>query len=160
MECLKTLVVLDPPIIQANSQWLWKKKKCLCAVFAAWKLILKNWRKILELVIRWRCRKKGRTGRFRTSNKTDRYNYKRPSFVILKNVNRNENFGILSGYGKFNYLLLLAILPAGCASIYSSTSMSYVLPSAECDLSLTLFDKGLLNSMPFAGTVLKNIPKL
>ncbi|XP_043269117.1 synaptic vesicle glycoprotein 2B-like isoform X2 [Venturia canescens] len=59
----------------------------------------------------------------------------------------------LTGYGRFNYLLLLAILPAGCASIYSSTSMSYVLSSAECDLSLTLFDKGLLNSMPFAGMI-------
>ncbi|XP_011300580.1 synaptic vesicle glycoprotein 2B isoform X2 [Fopius arisanus] len=59
----------------------------------------------------------------------------------------------LTGYGKFNYLLLLAILPAGWASIYGSTSMSYVLPSAECDLSLTMFDKGLLNSMPFAGMI-------
>ncbi|KAK0095031.1 hypothetical protein PV326_009372, partial [Microctonus aethiopoides] len=59
----------------------------------------------------------------------------------------------LTGYGKFNYLLLLAILPAGWASIYGSTSMSYILPSAECDLSLTLFDKGLLNSMPFAGMI-------
>ncbi|XP_034948242.1 synaptic vesicle glycoprotein 2B-like isoform X2 [Chelonus insularis] len=59
----------------------------------------------------------------------------------------------LTGYGKFNYLLLLAILPAGWASIYGSTSMSYILPSAECDLNLTLFDKGLLNSMPFAGMI-------
>ncbi|XP_044018646.1 synaptic vesicle glycoprotein 2B-like isoform X2 [Aphidius gifuensis] len=58
-----------------------------------------------------------------------------------------------AGYGKFNYLLLLAIVPAGWASIYGSTSMSYVLPSAQCDLSLTLFDKGLLNSMIFAGMI-------
>jgi hypothetical protein len=60
----------------------------------------------------------------------------------------------LPGYGKFNYLLLLAILPASFSSIFSSSSMSYVLPSAECDLQLTMFDKGLLNSMSFAGGIL------
>ncbi|OAD61788.1 Synaptic vesicle glycoprotein 2C, partial [Eufriesea mexicana] len=56
-----------------------------------------------------------------------------------------------TGYGKFNYLLLLAVLPASFSSIFSSSAMSYVLPSAECDLGLTMFDKGLLNSMTFAG---------
>ncbi|XP_014297516.1 synaptic vesicle glycoprotein 2B isoform X1 [Microplitis demolitor] len=59
----------------------------------------------------------------------------------------------LAGYGKFNYLLLLAILPAAWACIFDSSSMPYALPSAECDLNLTLFDKGLLNSMPFAGMI-------
>ncbi|XP_047348212.1 synaptic vesicle glycoprotein 2B-like isoform X3 [Vespa velutina] len=61
-----------------------------------------------------------------------------------------------SGYGKFNYLLLLAVLPASCASIFSSSSTAYVLPSAECDLELTMFDKGLLNSMSFAGMISTN----
>ncbi|CAD1469208.1 unnamed protein product, partial [Heterotrigona itama] len=56
-------------------------------------------------------------------------------------------------YGKFNYLLLLAVLPASFSSIFSSSAMSYVLPSAECDLNLTMFDKGLLNSMTFAGGI-------
>lgn len=60
---------------------------------------------------------------------------------------------ISSGYGKFNYLLLLAVLPASFSSIFSSSAMSYVLPSAECDLGLTMFDKGLLNSMTFAGMI-------
>ncbi|XP_033319766.1 synaptic vesicle glycoprotein 2C-like isoform X2 [Bombus bifarius] len=58
-----------------------------------------------------------------------------------------------AGYGKFNYLLLLAVLPASFSSIFSSSAMSYVLPSAECDLRLTMFDKGLLNSMTFAGMI-------
>lgn len=58
-----------------------------------------------------------------------------------------------TGYGKFNYLLLLAVLPASFSSIFSSSTMSYVLPSAECDLQLTMFDKGLLNSMAFAGSI-------
>ncbi|KOX69091.1 Synaptic vesicle glycoprotein 2C [Melipona quadrifasciata] len=60
---------------------------------------------------------------------------------------------IHSGYGKFNYLLLLAVLPASFSSIFSSSAISYVLPSAECDLNLTMFDKGLLNSMAFAGMI-------
>ncbi|XP_011067729.1 PREDICTED: synaptic vesicle glycoprotein 2B-like isoform X1 [Acromyrmex echinatior] len=60
---------------------------------------------------------------------------------------------IATGYGKFNYLLLLAVLPASFSSIFSSSAMSYVLPSAECDLQLTMFDKGLLNSMAFAGMI-------
>ncbi|XP_034181240.2 synaptic vesicle glycoprotein 2B isoform X1 [Osmia lignaria lignaria] len=60
---------------------------------------------------------------------------------------------ISSGYGKFNYLLLLAVLPASFSSIFSSSAMSYVLPSAECDLGLTMFHKGLLNSMTFAGMI-------
>ncbi|KAH0955379.1 hypothetical protein HN011_005460 [Eciton burchellii] len=60
---------------------------------------------------------------------------------------------VTAGYGKFNYLLLLAILPASLASIFSSSAMSYVLPSAECDLKLTMFDKGLLNSMTFVGMI-------
>lgn len=58
-----------------------------------------------------------------------------------------------SGYGKFNYLLLLAVLPASFSSIFSSSAMSYVLPAAECDLGLSMFDKGLLNSMTFAGMI-------
>ncbi|XP_076644721.1 synaptic vesicle glycoprotein 2B isoform X2 [Halictus rubicundus] len=60
---------------------------------------------------------------------------------------------INSGYGKFNYLLLLALLPASFSSIFSSSAISYVLPSAQCDLGLTMFDKGLLNSMTFAGMI-------
>lgn len=60
---------------------------------------------------------------------------------------------INSGYGRFNYLLLLAVLPASFSSIFSSSAISYVLPSAECDLGLTMFDKGLLNSMTFAGGI-------
>nr|XP_012141523.1 PREDICTED: synaptic vesicle glycoprotein 2C-like isoform X1 [Megachile rotundata] len=60
---------------------------------------------------------------------------------------------ISTGYGKFNYLLLLAVLPASFSSIFSSSAMSYVLPSAECDLGLTMFHKGLLNSMTFAGMI-------
>ncbi|XP_048512483.1 synaptic vesicle glycoprotein 2B-like isoform X2 [Athalia rosae] len=56
-----------------------------------------------------------------------------------------------TGYGLFNFLLLLAILPGGWACIFDTTTMAYILPSAECDLKLTLFDKGVLNAAIFAG---------
>ncbi|XP_046593937.1 synaptic vesicle glycoprotein 2A isoform X1 [Neodiprion lecontei] len=56
-----------------------------------------------------------------------------------------------TGYGLFNYLLLLAALPGGFASVFDSTTMSYVLPSAECDLRLTLFHKGVLNAVTYTG---------
>lgn len=59
----------------------------------------------------------------------------------------------LTEYGKFNYLLLLAIVPAGFSCVFGSSAISYVIPSAECDLGLSLFDKGLLNSIPFAGMI-------
>ena len=33
--------------------------------------------------------------------------------------------------------------------------VSFVLPTAECDLKMTTFDKGLLSSMTFAGKFLE-----
>ncbi|XP_018368984.1 PREDICTED: synaptic vesicle glycoprotein 2B-like [Trachymyrmex cornetzi] len=89
------------------------------------------------------------------------YRYKRMRRIsgeeIKSEVSGPANFEraiIATGYGKFNYLLLLAVLPASFSSIFSSSAISYVLPSAECDLQLTMFDKGLLNSMAFAGMII------
>ncbi|XP_071554295.1 synaptic vesicle glycoprotein 2B isoform X2 [Temnothorax nylanderi] len=88
------------------------------------------------------------------------YRYRRMRCISGEEV-RSEDSGpadferaiVAAGYGKFNYLLLLAVLPASFSSIFSSSAMSYVLPSAECDLQLTMFDKGLLNSMAFVGMI-------
>lgn len=87
--------------------------------------------------------------------------YHMQSYAIFEYFTQNQNWSnvlicvwyLLPGYGKFNYLLLLAVLPGSFSSIFSSSVMSYVLPSAECDLQLTMFDKGLLNSMVFAGGI-------
>ncbi|XP_014236296.1 synaptic vesicle glycoprotein 2B-like isoform X1 [Trichogramma pretiosum] len=57
------------------------------------------------------------------------------------------------GYGKFHYLLLLVIIPASWASVLDSSNMSMILPSAECDLDLTLYHKGILNGISYAGMV-------
>lgn len=56
-------------------------------------------------------------------------------------------------YGLYNYLLLLAVFPAGWANIFDTTTMSYILPSAECDLELTLNQKGLLNAVIYTGII-------
>lgn len=60
-----------------------------------------------------------------------------------------------TGYGFFNYILLLVGIPCCFASIFSTTTMSFILPSAECDLKLTLIDKGTLNAITYAGNLFK-----
>jgi len=56
-----------------------------------------------------------------------------------------------AGIGKFQYLLILVIIPASWASSIDTSNMSMILPSAECDLELSLFDKGLLNAGIYIG---------
>lgn len=56
-----------------------------------------------------------------------------------------------TGFGKFNIFLLLATLPTCWSSIFQLTTISYVFPAAQCDLSLSLEDKGMLSAATFAG---------
>ncbi|XP_055584683.1 synaptic vesicle glycoprotein 2C-like [Uranotaenia lowii] len=58
-----------------------------------------------------------------------------------------------TGYGRFNYLLLLIALPCCTTTVFETTTMSYVLPSAECDLELSLVDKGTLNAVTYVGMI-------
>ncbi|XP_067639467.1 synaptic vesicle glycoprotein 2B isoform X4 [Eurosta solidaginis] len=55
----------------------------------------------------------------------------------------------MAGFGKFNILLILCAFPAAAATIVETSVMSFILPSAECDLKLTLIDKGLLNGVTY-----------
>lgn len=57
----------------------------------------------------------------------------------------------VAGTGKFQYLLILAIIPASWASSLDTGNISMILASAECDLELSLFDKGLLNAIVYVG---------
>lgn len=57
----------------------------------------------------------------------------------------------VAGTGKFQYLLILAIIPASWASSIDTANMSMILAPAECDLGLSLFDKGLLNAVIYIG---------
>ncbi|XP_073819753.1 synaptic vesicle glycoprotein 2B-like [Musca autumnalis] len=58
-----------------------------------------------------------------------------------------------TGFGCFNFLLILAAIPAKLSIVFSTTTMAYILPIAECDLKLTLFNKGVLNAVTFAGMI-------
>lgn len=60
-----------------------------------------------------------------------------------------------TGYGLFHYLLLFAGVPCCAATLYETSTLSYVLPSADCDLHLTLTDKGILNGVTYAGKRMK-----
>ncbi|XP_029156611.1 synaptic vesicle glycoprotein 2C-like [Nylanderia fulva] len=59
-----------------------------------------------------------------------------------------------TGTGKFQYLLIIGIIPISWGSSIDTSNMSMILASAECDLGLTLFDKGLLNAIVYVGMVL------
>lgn len=58
-----------------------------------------------------------------------------------------------TGYGRFNYILLLVAMPCCMTTVFETTTMSYVLPSAECDLNLSLADKGMLNAITYTGMI-------
>lgn len=57
-----------------------------------------------------------------------------------------------AGFGKFNVLLMIVGLPSGWTSILETNTMSYVFPAAQCDLNLSMQDKGMLNAATYIGT--------
>lgn len=58
-----------------------------------------------------------------------------------------------TGYGKFNYLILLLAIPATCASNLDTSALSFAFPAASCDLKLTSYDRGILNGTIYAGMI-------
>nr|CAD7196914.1 unnamed protein product [Timema douglasi] len=59
----------------------------------------------------------------------------------------------LTGYGKYNYLLLLTAMIGTIGHQCDLNGVSFLLPSAECDLNLTQRDKGLLNAVIYMGMI-------
>lgn len=57
----------------------------------------------------------------------------------------------LTGYGRFHYLLLAVCGLVSTSEEMDVISMSFILPSAQCDLDLTTQTKGWLNSIIFIG---------
>ncbi|KAK4008982.1 synaptic vesicle glycoprotein 2C isoform X1 [Daphnia magna] len=57
-------------------------------------------------------------------------------------------------YGKFHYWLLLACGWANAADAVEILCVSFLLPSAECDLLLTSTDKGILSAIVFLGMMI------
>ncbi|CAG9860342.1 unnamed protein product [Phyllotreta striolata] len=62
-----------------------------------------------------------------------------------------------TGFGKYNFLLLFCIIFPCAIQIAETTGISYILPIAECDLNLSLEDKGILNGVTFAGMILSGL---
>ncbi|XP_050510113.1 synaptic vesicle glycoprotein 2B isoform X2 [Diabrotica virgifera virgifera] len=58
-----------------------------------------------------------------------------------------------TGFGRFNYTLLVVILFPCATQMVETVGMTYIVPVAECDLHLTIEDKGLLNGVTFAGMI-------
>lgn len=56
-----------------------------------------------------------------------------------------------TGFGKFNIILLLTTIPSALASICATSALSLILSEAQCDLNLTLEDKGMLNAITYIG---------
>ncbi|XP_063230490.1 synaptic vesicle glycoprotein 2B isoform X2 [Bacillus rossius redtenbacheri] len=57
----------------------------------------------------------------------------------------------LTGYGKFHYILLFVCGFVSTSEEMDVISMSFILPSAQCDLDLNTQKKGWLNSIIFIG---------
>ncbi|XP_059618169.1 synaptic vesicle glycoprotein 2A-like [Phlebotomus argentipes] len=58
-----------------------------------------------------------------------------------------------TGYGRFNIFILAIALFCCLGSINESTTMAYILPAAECDLNLSLQNKGMLNAITYMGMI-------
>ncbi|XP_049885622.1 synaptic vesicle glycoprotein 2B-like [Pectinophora gossypiella] len=62
-----------------------------------------------------------------------------------------EDALVICKFGRFNIQLMITTLLSVLATTSVTTATSYVLPSAECDLNMTMMQKGLLNAIPFLG---------
>lgn len=72
---------------------------------------------------------------------------------VIKKPRSFDEAITMTGYGKFNFFILL--ITGGCLMcvIIETTCMMIIVPAAQCDLSLTLSQKGLLSSISFLGVV-------
>ncbi|XP_047537494.1 putative transporter svop-1 [Vanessa atalanta] len=59
----------------------------------------------------------------------------------------------LCKFGRFHLRLLAATLCSAVSLMLVTTTTSYILPIAECDLNMNIMHKGLLNGMPFFGQI-------
>lgn len=59
----------------------------------------------------------------------------------------------LTGYGKFNYFIVIISGMVLSAVLLETLSISFVLPVAERDLDLSTEDKGIVSSVAYAGII-------
>lgn len=58
------------------------------------------------------------------------------------------------GFGRFHWILLFLCSLANASDAIEILCVSFVLPSAQCDLKMSTADKGYLSSMTFAGMMI------
>lgn len=58
-----------------------------------------------------------------------------------------------TGFGKFNYLLVILSGAILATVLLETLGISFILPVAQCDLNLSTQDKGLLSAIAFAGII-------
>lgn len=58
-----------------------------------------------------------------------------------------------TGFGKFNYLLVILSGAVLSTVLLETLGISFILPVAECDLNLSTKDKGLLSAIAFVGII-------
>jgi VNT family MFS transporter (synaptic vesicle glycoprotein 2) len=59
-----------------------------------------------------------------------------------------------TGFGIFNFLLLLVTIPSILTTQFETSALSYVFPAAQCDLNLSLEDKGSVNAITYTGMII------
>lgn len=72
-------------------------------------------------------------------------------FILAVNSGTFEEAIKVTGFGRFNIALVCTITAASFAQIVEQISTSYVIPIAQCDLDLSLENKGLLVSFSYTG---------
>nr|CAD7443627.1 unnamed protein product [Timema bartmani] len=83
-------------------------------------------------------------------NSINNDNYGRGKQNSWKQVRAVSGFNEI-GYGKFHYILLFVCGFVSTSEEMDVISMSFILPSAQCDLHLNTQTKGWLNSIIFIG---------
>ncbi|KOB68763.1 SV2-like protein 1 [Operophtera brumata] len=71
----------------------------------------------------------------------------------LYNITLDEAM-MLTGFGKYNILHMLMAGLILMGMIMQSLAMGYILPAAQCDLELTLSQRGWLSATPFLAIIL------
>lgn len=62
-----------------------------------------------------------------------------------------------AGFGRFNVYVIVTCVVCCISSMGQTTSMSLIFPGAQCDLDLSLSDKGALNATTYVGMIISAI---
>ncbi|XP_061710474.1 synaptic vesicle glycoprotein 2A-like [Cydia pomonella] len=76
----------------------------------------------------------------------------------IRNLKINEDIEfedalVLTGFGKYNYRLLILSIYSLLAAIAEVFSVGIIVASSQCDLELGVFEKGIIGSVPILGVI-------